>query len=66
MGIRLPGVVHAKQIFLRRSSWVIPRDVPKGYFGVYVGDESQKKRLICDSNLVLEHSRTPTFANWSS
>nr|XP_048336922.1 auxin-induced protein 15A-like [Ziziphus jujuba var. spinosa] len=45
MGIRLLAVIHAKQ-FLRRSSWVIPGDVPKSYCGVYVGDQSQKKRFV--------------------
>nr|XP_048336224.1 auxin-induced protein X15-like [Ziziphus jujuba var. spinosa] len=45
MGIRLLAVVHAKQFF-RRSSSVIPGDVPKGYCGVYVGDQSQKKRYV--------------------
>ncbi|KAF8406546.1 hypothetical protein HHK36_008634 [Tetracentron sinense] len=50
MGIRLPGIVHAKQI-LRRSllnvtqSTSMAADVPKGHFAVYVG-ETQKKRFV--------------------
>ncbi|KAF8406533.1 hypothetical protein HHK36_008621 [Tetracentron sinense] len=50
MGIRLPGIIHAKQI-LRRSllnasqSVSTGADVPKGHFAVYVG-ESQKKRFV--------------------
>ncbi|OVA12821.1 Auxin-induced protein [Macleaya cordata] len=48
MGIRLPGMLHAKQM-LRRS---LPNssticNVPKGYFAVYVGEtETQKKRFV--------------------
>ncbi|GAV60286.1 Auxin_inducible domain-containing protein, partial [Cephalotus follicularis] len=50
MAIRVPGIVHAKQIF-RRSNLFANQvtsnsaDVPKGYLVVYVG-ESQKKRFI--------------------
>ncbi|XP_042509444.1 auxin-responsive protein SAUR21-like [Macadamia integrifolia] len=50
MGIRLPGMIHAKQI-LRRSLLLANQlattatDVPKGHLAVYVG-ETQKKRFV--------------------
>ncbi|GFY98429.1 SAUR-like auxin-responsive protein family [Actinidia rufa] len=50
MAIRMPRIIHAKQIF-RRSSSVASKalsatgDVPRGYFAVYVG-ESEMKRFI--------------------
>ncbi|XWS67795.1 hypothetical protein CRYUN_Cryun04dG0036100 [Craigia yunnanensis] len=50
MAIRVPRIMHAKQI-LRRSKLFANQaaststDVPKGYFAVYVG-KSQKKRFI--------------------
>lgn len=46
MGIRLPGIPHAKQIVQR--SLLLPTantNLPKGYFAVYVG-ENQKKRFV--------------------
>ncbi|XP_010248164.1 PREDICTED: auxin-induced protein 15A-like [Nelumbo nucifera] len=48
MGIRLPGIVHAKAL-LRRS--LLPStstaNVPKGHVAVYVGDlQTQKKRFV--------------------
>ncbi|XP_010263886.1 PREDICTED: auxin-responsive protein SAUR23-like [Nelumbo nucifera] len=47
MGIRLPGMVHAKA--LPQRSLISPSapttNVPKGHFAVYVG-ETQKKRFI--------------------
>ncbi|XP_057511428.1 auxin-responsive protein SAUR22-like [Actinidia eriantha] len=50
MAIRMPRIIHAKQI-LRRSSSAASKalsatvDVPKGYIAVYVG-ESEKKRFV--------------------
>ncbi|XP_043709370.1 auxin-responsive protein SAUR21-like [Telopea speciosissima] len=47
MGIRLPGMIQAKQI-LRRSllrANHLATDVPKGHLAVYVG-EAQKKRFV--------------------
>ncbi|KAF3435729.1 hypothetical protein FNV43_RR22821 [Rhamnella rubrinervis] len=48
LGIRLPGVVHAKQFLRRSSTWVnIPGDVPKGYCAVYVGGDTHNiKRFV--------------------
>ncbi|XP_057488673.1 auxin-responsive protein SAUR21-like [Actinidia eriantha] len=50
MAIRIPRIIHAKQI-LRRSSSAASKvlsaavDIPKGYFAIYVG-ESKKKRFV--------------------
>ncbi|OMP03147.1 Auxin responsive SAUR protein [Corchorus olitorius] len=44
MAIRVPRIMHAKQI-LRQSKSSNSMDIPKGYFAVYVG-ESQKKRFV--------------------
>lgn len=51
MGVRLPGVVLAKQI-LRLSALTSSRaasstslDVPRGFFAVYVG-ENRKQRFV--------------------
>ncbi|KAH7850910.1 hypothetical protein Vadar_004490 [Vaccinium darrowii] len=52
MAIRMPLIIHAKQV-LRRSSLTAGNkavsaaatDVPKGHFAVYVG-ESEKKRFV--------------------
>ncbi|XP_022763123.1 auxin-responsive protein SAUR21-like [Durio zibethinus] len=50
MAISVPKITHAKQI-LRQSKLFAnqatstSKDVPKGYFAVYVG-ESQKKRFV--------------------
>ncbi|XP_042509441.1 auxin-responsive protein SAUR23-like [Macadamia integrifolia] len=50
MGIRLPGLIHAKQILRRSLSQgnqlaAAVTDVPKGHLAVYVG-ETQKKRFV--------------------
>ncbi|KAM7470854.1 hypothetical protein LguiA_009037 [Lonicera macranthoides] len=45
MAIRMPRIVHAKQI-LRRSSVAAAVDVPKGYFVVYVGEQEKKRFVI--------------------
>ncbi|XP_057966001.1 indole-3-acetic acid-induced protein ARG7-like [Malania oleifera] len=48
MGIRLNGMVHAKQILQRTlsaKSEMVSSDIPKGHFAVYVG-EAQKKRFV--------------------
>ena len=50
MAIRLPGIMHAKQI-LRRSNSFRKKDsspsidVPKGYIAIYVG-ESERRRFV--------------------
>ena len=61
MGVRLPGVLHAKKI-LRRSALIASRatstslDVPKGFLAVYVG-ENQKKRFV----VPVSHLNHPSF-----
>ncbi|XP_057506658.1 auxin-induced protein X10A-like [Actinidia eriantha] len=50
MAIRMPRIIHAKQILRRASSAANKAlsatvDVPRGYFAVYVG-ESEMKRFI--------------------
>ena len=49
MAIRMPFILHAKQI-LRRSSLAANRegsmDVPKGYLAVYVGEQEKKRFVI--------------------
>ncbi|KAK1572489.1 hypothetical protein Q3G72_033514 [Acer saccharum] len=48
MAIRLPRILHAKQVLRKTnlfSNQSTSIDVPKGYLAVYVG-ESQKKRFV--------------------
>ncbi|KAH7574959.1 hypothetical protein JRO89_XS02G0026500 [Xanthoceras sorbifolium] len=45
MAIRLPRIVHAKQV-LQGSVFKINTDVPKGHFAVYVGDNQRKRFVI--------------------
>ncbi|KAH7852846.1 hypothetical protein Vadar_030046 [Vaccinium darrowii] len=52
MAIRIPLIIHAKQVLRRSSSTAANKavsaaatDVPKGHFAVYVG-ESEKKRFV--------------------
>ena len=50
MAIRVPRIMHAKQILCQSKQFAsqaasTSTDVPKGHFAVYVG-ESQKKRFV--------------------
>ncbi|KAM7470895.1 hypothetical protein LguiA_009078 [Lonicera macranthoides] len=45
MAIRMPRIIHPKQI-LRRSSFATGLDVPKGYLAVYVGQQEKKRFVI--------------------
>ncbi|KAI8554136.1 hypothetical protein RHMOL_Rhmol05G0074600 [Rhododendron molle] len=66
MAIRMPRIMHAKQV-LCRSSLTAPNkaassaaaaaaDVPKGHFTVYVG-ESEKKRFV----IPISYLSNPSF-----
>ena len=46
MGIRLPGIVHTKQIVRRIFSTPTTTNVPKGHFAVYVGETEMKRHVI--------------------
>ncbi|TXG64668.1 hypothetical protein EZV62_011662 [Acer yangbiense] len=60
MTIRLPRILHAKQV-LRKSNLFSNQssslDVPKGYLAVYVGESHQKKRFV----IPLSFLRKPSF-----
>ncbi|KAM7475113.1 hypothetical protein LguiB_022356 [Lonicera macranthoides] len=46
MGIRLPGIVHTKQIVRRFFSNPTTTNVPKGHCAVYVGETEMKRHVI--------------------
>ncbi|KAL7237457.1 hypothetical protein ACSBR2_003702 [Camellia fascicularis] len=63
MAIRMPRIIHAKQILRRSSSLKANQeallsaiDVPKGHFAVYVG-ESEKKRFV----IPISYLNQPSF-----
>ncbi|XP_059647581.1 auxin-induced protein X15-like [Cornus florida] len=58
MGIRLPGIVHAKQAIRRVLSSPAATDVPKGHFAIYVG-ETEKKRFV----VLISCLKHPSFQN---
>ncbi|TXG64662.1 hypothetical protein EZV62_011656 [Acer yangbiense] len=59
MTIRLPRILHAKQV-LRKSNLFSNQssslDVPKGYLAVYVGESHQKKRFVIPVSFLHEPS----------
>ena len=54
MGFRLPGIGNAKQVCKDAEA----KNVPKGYFAVYVG-EIQKKRFL----VPISYLKNPSFQN---
>jgi SAUR family protein len=58
MGIRLPGIVNAKQILKRILLSEDTSNVPKGHLAVYVG-ETQKKRFT----VPISYLKHPSFQN---
>ncbi|KAK2978316.1 hypothetical protein RJ640_017167 [Escallonia rubra] len=58
MGIRLQGIIHAKQILHRILSPPTVTDVPKGHLAVYVG-ETVKKRYV----VPISYLKHPSFQN---
>ncbi|PIA56070.1 hypothetical protein AQUCO_00700426v1 [Aquilegia coerulea] len=47
MGIRLPGVLRARQFLRRAILTSMATDVPKGHLAVYVGEnQTTKKRYV--------------------
>ncbi|KAJ9704302.1 hypothetical protein PVL29_002730 [Vitis rotundifolia] len=58
MGFRLPGIVNAKQTLQQARKGAEAKNVPKGYFAVYVG-EVQKKRFV----VPISYLKNPLFQN---
>ena len=58
MGFRLLGILNAKQILQQVLKGAKAKNVPKGYFTVYVG-EVQKKRLL----VPISYLKNPSFQN---
>ncbi|OVA12817.1 Auxin-induced protein [Macleaya cordata] len=46
MGIRLPGIIPAKQILRRSLAKGMNDNLSKGHFTVYVGESQFKKRFV--------------------
>ena len=57
MGFLLPGIVNAKQVVKQVCKGAEAKNVPKGYFAVYVG-EVQKKRFVVPISYL-----NPSFQN---
>ncbi|KAK1297745.1 hypothetical protein QJS10_CPB15g00536 [Acorus calamus] len=63
MGLRLPAMIHAKQILKRSfsggrsptSTSTTTTDVPRGHFAVYVGEE--QKRFV----VPISYLKSPSF-----
>ena len=58
MGFLLPGIVNAKQVVQQVCKGAEAKNVPKGYFAVYVG-EVQKKRFV----VPISYLKNPSFQN---
>ncbi|KAJ9704305.1 hypothetical protein PVL29_002733 [Vitis rotundifolia] len=58
MGFRLPGIVNVTQILQQVRKGAEAKNVPKGYFSVYVG-EVQKKRFV----VPISYLKNPSFQN---
>ena len=58
MGFRLPGIVNAEQILQQGHKVAEAKNVPKGYFAVYVGEVTKKRFLVPISYL-----KSPSFQN---
>ena len=58
MGIRLPRILHGRQILGRVLSIPTATDVPKGHFAVYVGETKMKRHVV-----PLSYLNHPLFQN---